>query len=103
MMAEGNACMLPMPDALTCLNRLEDLYRTSSRKPKVLLVSFPHNPTTTCVDLDFMKEIVHLARHHGTLVVHDFAYADLGFHGYTPPTILHVEGAKQTAVELFSL
>jgi alanine-synthesizing transaminase len=92
-----------MPDAATFLNRLEDLYRTSSRKPKVLLVSFPHNPTTTCVDLDFMKEIVRLARHHGTLVVHDFAYADLGFDGYTPPSILQVEGAKEIAVEIFSL
>jgi len=102
-MAEGHACMLPMPDAATFLNRLEDLYRTSSRKPKVLLVSFPHNPTTTCVDLDFMKEIVRLARHHGTLVVHDFAYADLGFDGYTPPSILQVEGAKEIAVEIFSL
>jgi alanine-synthesizing transaminase len=103
LMAEGHACMLPMPDAATFLDRLEDLYRTSSRKPKVLLVSFPHNPTTTCVDLDFMKEIVRLARHHGTLVVHDFAYADLGFDGYVPPSILQVEGAKEIAVEIFSL
>src|SRR6202011_727203 len=103
MMAEGHACMLPMPDAPTFLNRLEDLYRTSSRKPKVLLISFPHNPTTTCVDLDFMREIVRLARQHGTLVVHDFAYADLGFDGYKPPSILQVEGAKEVAVEIFSL
>jgi alanine-synthesizing transaminase len=103
LMAEGHACMLPMPDAATFLNRLEDLYQRSDRKPKVLLISFPHNPTTTCVDLDFMKEIVRLARHHGTLVVHDFAYADLGFDGYTPPSILQVEGAKEIAVEIFSL
>jgi alanine-synthesizing transaminase len=103
LMAEGHACMLPMPDAATFLNRLEDLYQRSDRKPKVLLISFPHNPTTTCVDLDFMKEIVALARRHGTLVVHDFAYADLGFDGYTPPSILQVEGAKEIAVEIFSL
>ncbi len=103
LMAEGHACMLPMPDAATFLGRLEDLYRTSDRKPKVLLISFPHNPTTTCVDLDFMKEIIRLARHHGTLVVHDFAYADLGFDGYKPPSILEVEGAKEIAVEIFSL
>ena len=103
LMAEGSACMLPMPDAATFLNRLEDLYRTSSRKPKLLLISFPHNPTTTCVDLAFMREIVRLAREHGTLVVHDFAYADLGFDGYTPPSILQVEGAKEVAVEIFSL
>ena len=103
LMAEGHACMLPMPDAATFLNGLEDLYRRSDRKPKVLLISFPHNPTTTCVDLDFMREMVRLARHHGTLIVHDFAYADLGFDGYTPPSILQVEGAKEIAVEIFSL
>jgi alanine-synthesizing transaminase len=103
LMAEGHACMLPMPDAPTFLNGLEDLYRRSDRKPKVLLISFPHNPTTTCVDLDFMKEIVSLARQHGTLIVHDFAYADLGFDGYTPPSILQVPGAKEIAVEIFSL
>ena len=103
LMAEGHACMLPMPDAATFLDRLEDLYRRSDRKPKVLLISFPHNPTTTCVDLPFMREIVRLAQHHGTLVVHDFAYADLGFDGYVPPSILQVEGAKEIAVEIFSL
>jgi alanine-synthesizing transaminase len=102
-MAEGTACMLPMPDAATFLNRLEDLYRGPSAKPKLLLISFPHNPTTTCVDLDFMREIVRLAHQHGTLVVHDFAYADLGFDGYTPPSILQVEGAKDVAVEIFSM
>src|SRR2546423_1394898 len=102
-MAEGHACILPMPDAATFLNRLEDLYRTSSRKPKLILISFPHNPTTTCVDLDFFREIVRLAAHHGTLVVHDFAYADICFDGYKPPSILQVEGAKEVAVEIFSL
>jgi alanine-synthesizing transaminase len=103
LMAEGQACMLPMPDAATFLNGLEDLYRTSKVKPKMLLISFPHNPTTTCVDLDYLREIVRLARHHGTLIVHDFAYADLGFDGYRPPSILQVEGAKDVAVEIFSL
>ena len=103
LMAEGQACMLPMPDAATFLNGLEDLYRTSKVKPKMLLISFPHNPTTTCVDLDYLREIVSLARHHGTLIVHDFAYADLGFDGYKPPSILEVEGAKDVAVEIFSM
>src|SRR5436190_15166907 len=103
LMAEGEACMLPMPDAGTFLGRLQDLYRRSTKKPKMLLISFPHNPTTTCVDLEFMREIVRLAQHHGTLIVHDFAYADLGFDGYKPPSILQVEGAKEIAVEIFSL
>ncbi len=102
-MAEGNACVLPMPDAATFLNRLEDLYRTSAEKPKLILISFPHNPTTTCVDLDYMKEIVGLARRYGTYIVHDFAYADLGFDGYKPPSLLQVEGAKDIAVEIFSM
>lgn len=103
LMAEGHACMLPMPDPATFLNSLEDLYRRSSKPPRMILISFPHNPTTQCVDLDFFKEIIRLARHHNTMVVHDFAYADLGFDGYRPPSILQVEGAKDVAVEIFSL
>jgi len=103
LMAEGHACMIPMPDAATFLDRLEEYYRKAARKPKLLLISFPHNPTTTCVDLEFFHRIVRLAREHGTLVVHDFAYADLGFDGYKPPSILQVPGAKEVAVEIFSL
>jgi alanine-synthesizing transaminase len=102
-MAEGQACMLPMPNAGAFLERLRDLYRTSSRKPKMLLISFPHNPTTTCVDLDFFREVIGLARQHGTMVVHDFAYADLCFDGYKAPSILQVEGASEVAVEIFSM
>src|SRR5713101_7581794 len=101
-MAEGRACMLPMPDAATFLNGLEELYRGPTR-PKVILISFPHNPTTTCVDLDFFREVIRLARRHGSYVVHDFAYADLGFDGYKPPSILQIEGAKEIAVEIFSM
>jgi alanine-synthesizing transaminase len=103
LMAEGQACMLPMPDAATFLGRLEELYRTAPKKPKMLLISFPHNPTTTCVDLDFLREVVRLARENDTMIVHDFAYADLGFDGYKPPSILQVEGAKEIAVEIFSM
>jgi alanine-synthesizing transaminase len=102
-MAEGHACMLPMPDPATFLSALEDLYRRAQKPPRMILISFPHNPTTQCVDLNFFKEIIRLARHHGTMVVHDFAYADLGFDGYRPPSILQVEGAKDVAVEIFSL
>jgi alanine-synthesizing transaminase len=102
-MSEGHACMLPMPNAETFLGRLEELYKESPKPPKMLLISFPHNPTTTCVDLAFMTEIVNLAKAHGTLIVHDFAYADLGFDGYMPPSILEVPGAKDIAVEIFSM
>ena len=95
--------MLPMPDPATFLNSLEDLYRKSTRKPRMILISFPHNPTTQTVELDFFREIVRMAAQHGTMVVHDFAYADIGFDGYKPPSILQVDGAKEVAVEIFSL
>src|SRR6195952_4268624 len=102
-MSEGYAHMLPMPNAETFLRRLEELYRESPKPPKMLLISFPHNPTTTCVDLSFMTRIVELAREHGTLIVHDFAYADFGFDGYMPPSIMQVPGAKDVAVEIYSM
>jgi alanine-synthesizing transaminase len=102
-MAEGQACTMPMPDPATFLNHLEDHYRSAARKPRMILISFPHNPTTHCVDLDFFREIIRLASHHGTMVVHDFAYSDLGFDGYEPPSILQVEGAKEVAVEIYSM
>ena len=102
-MADGEACMLPMPDAATFLQALKDLYRTSVKKPKVILISFPHNPTTVCADLQFMTEIVELAREHGSYVIHDFAYAELGFDGYRPPSILQVPGATEVAIEIYSM
>jgi alanine-synthesizing transaminase len=102
-MAEGHACMLPMPTPAEFLNRLHDLYKKQSRAPKMILISFPHNPTTQVVDLDFFKEIVALAAKHGTMIVHDFAYADICFDGYKAPSILQVDGAKEHAVEIFSM
>ena len=69
----------------------------------MIVLSFPHNPTTACVDLDFMTRIVDFAREHDVLLVHDFAYADLGFDGYDPPSILQVPGATDVAVELYTL
>jgi alanine-synthesizing transaminase len=102
-MSEGCTHLLPMPTAETFLERLRELYRNSAKPPKMLMISFPHNPTTTCVDLPFLTEIVNLAKEHGTLIIHDFAYADLGFDGYTPPSILEVPGAKDIAVEIFSM
>jgi alanine-synthesizing transaminase len=102
-MAEGEARMLPMPDAGTFLSGLKALYRSAEKKPKVILISFPHNPTTICVDLAYMREIVELAREHGSYIIHDFAYAELGFDGYRPPSILQVEGAAEYAVEIYSM
>ena len=102
-MAEGHACMLPMPDPATFLNGLEHLYNTSSRKPKMILISFPHNPTTQCVDLQFFRDIVGMAAKHGTMIVHDFAYADICFDGYRAPSLLQVDGAKEIGIEIYSM
>jgi alanine-synthesizing transaminase len=102
-LAEGDGRMLPMPDARTFLAGLKEHYRTAARKPKVILISFPHNPTTVCVDLDFMREVVALAKEYGSYIIHDFAYAELGFDGYRPPSILQVEDAKDYAVEIYSM
>ena len=72
-------------------------------RPRVVVMSFPHNPTGTCVDLDFMTRMVQFAREHQVLLVHDFAYADLGFDGYDPPSLLQVPGADDVGVEIYSL
>ncbi|GIT68793.1 MAG: hypothetical protein Ct9H300mP26_4800 [Acidimicrobiales bacterium] len=60
-----------------------------------IVLSFPHNPTTTCVDLSFMQRLVDFAREREVVLVHDFAYADLGFDGYQPPSIMQAEGRKK--------
>ena len=72
-------------------------------KPRVVICSFPHNPTSACVNLSFMERLVAFALEHDVIVCHDFAYADLGFDGYTPPSILQVPGAKECCVELYTL
>lgn len=71
--------------------------------PKFLMLSFPHNPTAEIVDLDFFHQVIAFAREHRLLVIHDLAYADFGFDGHQPPSILQVPGAKDIAVEVFSL
>lgn len=84
-------------------DNLREAWEYSWPKPRVIVMSFPHNPTTTCVDLDFMQKVVDFAREKEVVVVHDNAYADLGFDGYQPPSILQAEGAKEVAVELYSM
>ena len=82
---------------------VEDAIRRSERKPKMLIVGFPSNPTAQCVELPFFERLIALAREHGILVVHDLAYADIVFDGYTAPSIMQVPGAKEVAVEFFTL
>ncbi|MGC8626468.1 MAG: aminotransferase class I/II-fold pyridoxal phosphate-dependent enzyme [Acidimicrobiales bacterium] len=72
-------------------------------RPKVIVFSFPHNPTTECVDIEWMQRIVNFAREHEIMLVHDFAYSDTSFDGYEPPSVLQVPGAKEVAVELYTL
>lgn len=102
-MAEGEAIPLPAADPPEYLNQLETLFNKPGAKPKLILLNYPHNPSTACVDIGFFERVVALARRHGTMILHDFAYADLGFDGYRPPSILQVEGAKEVAVEIFSM
>ena len=85
------------------LENLFNLVKNSLKKPVAIVLSFPHNPTTATVSLEFFKEVVAFAKSKGIWLIHDFAYADLGFDGYTPPSILQVEGAKDIAVELYSM
>jgi alanine-synthesizing transaminase len=72
-------------------------------KPKMLIINFPGNPTAQCVELDFFEKIITLAKEHNIWVVHDIAYVDIAFDGYKPPSILQIEGAKDIAVEFFSM
>lgn len=85
------------------LKSIHDTLKASFKKPKALVLSFPHNPTTLCVSLEFFREVVRWAKREEVWVIHDFAYADLGFDGYKPPSILQVEGAKDIAVEIYSM
>jgi alanine-synthesizing transaminase len=82
---------------------LERIFNDAWPRPRVIILSFPHNPTTVCVDLAFFERLVAFAREKETFLVHDFAYADVSFDGYVPPSILEVPGAKEVAVELYTL
>ncbi|MCY3893089.1 MAG: aminotransferase class I/II-fold pyridoxal phosphate-dependent enzyme [Acidimicrobiaceae bacterium] len=125
LLAPGDACLVPAPSypihifgplftgasvrevpldtGDTFFERLVERFEYSWPRPRVIVLSFPHNPTTACVDLGFMQRIVDFAREREVMLVHDFAYADLGFDGYEPPSILQAEGAKDVAVEFYSL
>ena len=78
-------------------------YDSQWPKPRVLVCSFPHNPTTTCVDLEEMTGLVEFARERNMVMVHDFAYSDTAFDGFQPPSVLQVPGAKDCSVELYTL
>lgn len=84
----------------------EDLLTATKQtwpNPKMLIISYPHNPTTAVVDREFFEKIVEFCSDHNIIVIHDFAYADLVFDGYRPPSFLQIPGAKDIGVEFFSL
>jgi alanine-synthesizing transaminase len=84
----------------------EDLLTATKQtwpNPKMIIISYPHNPTTQVVDMEFFEKVVDFCREHDMMVIHDFAYADVVFDGYKPPSFLEVPGAKDIGVELFSL
>jgi alanine-synthesizing transaminase len=85
------------------LARIQDTIPRMTPRPKVLIVNFPANPTAQCVDLAFFEKLVATCKEYGIWLVHDLAYADIAFDGYKPPSILEVPGAKDIAVEFFTL
>ena len=94
---------VPMVPGVDFFEELEKAIRDSYPKPKMLILNFPSNPTAQCVELSFFEKVVALAKEHGIYVVHDIAYADIVFDGYRTPSIMEVPGAKDVAVEFFTL
>ncbi len=94
---------VPLVPGVDFFVELENAIRNSWPKPKMLVLNFPGNPTAMCVELDFFEKVIAIAREHGIWVIHDLAYADIVFDGYKAPSILQVPGAKDIAVEFFTL
>ncbi|RCX29806.1 alanine transaminase [Thioalbus denitrificans] len=94
---------VPLVPGVDFFEELEKAIRECWPKPKMLIISFPANPTTQCVELEFFQKVVDIAREHQIWVIHDIAYAEITFDGYQAPSILQVPGAKDIAVEFYSL
>ena len=90
-------------DADEFLSDIEESILNTSKKPKMIIINFPSNPTTQSVTIDFFKKIVEIGKKYDIWIIHDLAYADIAFDGYKAPSILEVEGAKDIAVEFFTL
>jgi alanine-synthesizing transaminase len=94
---------LPMVPGVNFFEEMEKAIKGFWPRPKMLILNFPSNPTTQCVELEFFEKVVAMAKEYGILVVHDIAYADIVFDGYKAPSIMQVPGAKDVAVEFFTL
>jgi alanine-synthesizing transaminase len=101
--AGGDLRAIPIIPKEEFFDRLNIAVKTTWPQPKMLIISFPNNPTTEVVEKDFFEKVIEFAREHNLMVVHDLAYADLVFDGYTAPSFLQVKGAKDVGVEFFSL
>jgi len=101
--AGADVRQVPLGVGHNFFDNLMEAWENAWPKPRVILLSFPHNPTTACVDLGWMARLVEFAREHDVVLVHDFAYSDTAFDGYQPPSILQVPGAKEVAVELYTM
>ncbi len=101
--AGGDVRSVPVGPDRNFMDDLQIAIKQTWPKPKLLIISFPHNPTTTVVDLDFFNKIVDFAHENKIMVVHDLAYADLTFDGYKAPSFLQAPGAKEVGVEFFSM
>jgi alanine-synthesizing transaminase len=99
----GDVRGIPVGPGNDFFENLMDATRQTWPRPKVLTISYPHNPTTEVVDIEFFEKIVDYAKEHDIMIIHDFAYADLTFDGYEPPSFLQIKGAKDVGVEFFSL
>lgn len=102
-LAGGSVVSIPLEEENDFVPSLEEITRDIWPRPKVLILSFPHNPTGAVVDLDFFKEVVGFAKHEDMIVIHDLAYADIVFDGYNAPSFLQAKGAKDVGVEFISL
>ncbi|WP_151670022.1 alanine transaminase [Nitrincola schmidtii] len=94
---------VPLIPGIDFFAELERAIKESIPKPKMMILGFPSNPTAQCVEIDFFERVIALAKEHGVLVVHDLAYADIVFDDWKAPSIMQVEGAKDVAVEFFTL
>src|SRR2546421_5600758 len=101
--AGADVRQVPLGPGQNFFDNLMNAWENAWPRPRVIVLSFPHNPTTACVDLEWMTKIVEFAREHEVVLVHDFAYSETAFDGYVPPSILQVPGAKDVAVELYTL
>ncbi|MBV8984217.1 MAG: aminotransferase class I/II-fold pyridoxal phosphate-dependent enzyme [Acidimicrobiia bacterium] len=101
--AGADVRQVPLGIGHNFFDNLMEAWENAWPRPRVIVLSFPHNPTTACVDLEWMTKIVDFAREHDVVLVHDFAYSDTSFDGYVPPSILQVPGAKEVAVELYTM